>query len=71
MNTAQASLLGALTGLLLGVAVCLIQAIPMLDSLLRIGVLTFAGAWMGLLLAWLNQLLPENKDESKHKDSGL
>jgi len=71
VSTAQASLYGALTGLLFGIAICLIQAIPFLDSLMRIAVLSFVGAWMGLLLAWLNQLLPTHTDDEEQKDTRL
>jgi len=71
MKPAQAATSGALTGLLLGIAICLIQAIPVVDALLRIAILAFAGAWMGLLLAWLNQLLPKHSDHnSEQQDSG-
>jgi len=69
MNPTQAALSGAMTGLLFGLFICLVRDIPVADSLFRIGVLTAAGAWMGVLLAWLNALLPEQRpDESIHHD---
>lgn len=72
MKPAQAATSGALTGLMLGIAVCLIQAIPIIDALFRIAILTFVASWMGVLLAWLNQLLPDKTDShDKHPDSGL
>ncbi|TLS66701.1 hypothetical protein FE236_01445 [Mariprofundus erugo] len=72
MQLPHAALAGSLTGLLFGLAVCLIQNIPVVDSLYRIMILTFAGAWMGMLLAWLNQLLPTRCDDhSEHQDSGV
>jgi len=72
MKPAHAATSGALTGLMLGIAICLIQAIPIPDALLRISILTFVGAWMGLLMAWLNQLLPNKSNhDNGHRDSGL
>jgi len=71
MKPAHAAISGALTGLLLGIAICLIQAIPVADALLRIAILSFAGAWMGLLLAWLNLLLPNKSEQhNEQQDSG-
>ncbi|MDQ6993367.1 MAG: hypothetical protein Q9M31_07810 [Mariprofundus sp.] len=61
MKPVQAGLSGSLIGLLFGLAICLIQNIPIADAMLRMLILTFAGAWMGILLAWLNLLLPTNK----------
>jgi len=76
MNPGHAATSGALTGLLFGCAICLIQNIPVVDSLFRIFVLTFAGAWMGILLSWLNQIIPAKMDQDSprqknHSDSGL
>ncbi|OIO67515.1 MAG: hypothetical protein AUJ57_11075 [Zetaproteobacteria bacterium CG1_02_53_45] len=77
MNPGHAATSGALTGLLFGCAICLIQNIPVVDSLFRVFVLTFACAWMGVLLAWLNQIIPGKMDQdsakqkSQHSDSGL
>jgi len=72
MKPLQAGLAGMLTGLLFGCAVCLIQNIPLSSAMFRIFILTLAGSWMGVLLGWLNQLLP-NKIEhhSEHTDAGL
>jgi len=61
MKLTQASISGAATGFLLGCSICLIQDIAILDSLFRVFVLTVAGAWMGVLLGWLDQLLPAVK----------
>ncbi len=59
MHTTHASVCGAITGLLLGCAICLIQNIAVSDALFRIFVLTLSGAWIGMLLAWLDQLIPD------------
>jgi uncharacterized membrane protein YjfL (UPF0719 family) len=72
MKPAHAALAGMLTGLLFGCAISLIQNIAVSDALFRIFILTSAGAWMGVLLAWLNQLLPSKVNrQSEHTDSGL
>lgn len=71
MKPVHAALTGSLTGMLFGLAICLIQNIPISDALFRILILTFAGAWMGVLLAWLNLLLPTRHDRnSGAQDSG-
>lgn len=71
MSTLQAGIAGALSGLLFGCAVCLVQAIPIPDALLRIFVLAAAGGWMGVLLVWLNHLLPSETDvQSEQQDGG-
>lgn len=70
MKPLHASLCGALTGLLFTCAICLIQNIPLAESLFRIFIVTAAGAWMGILLAWLNQLLPDkSRLDKEHLDS--
>ncbi len=78
MKPTHAATSGALAGLLLGSAICLIQNISVEDSLFRVSILAFSGAWMGILLAWLNQILPSQsnhqndpKNNGHHSDSGL
>lgn len=72
MKPLYAALAGMITGLLFGCAISLIQNIPMNDALFRIFILTSAGAWMGVMLAWLNQLLPGKGDkQTEHTDTGL
>ncbi len=70
MKPLQAGLSGMLTGFLFGCAICLVQSIALPDALFRIFVLTSAGAWMGVLLAWLNQILPSNVEHQReHRDN--
>ncbi len=70
MKPTYAGVSGALIGLLFGAAICLIQNIAVSDALFRIFILTSAGAWMGVMLAWLNQLLPSKSDHhSEHTDA--
>jgi len=70
MKPTHAGAAGALIGLLFSCAICLIQNISIDDALFRIFILTSAGAWMGVMLAWLNQLLPSKSDhQSEHTDA--
>jgi len=66
MKPIHAGVSGALIGLLFGSAICLIQNINIEEALFRIFILTSAGGWMGVMLAWLNQLLPSKSDHSHH-----
>ncbi len=71
MKIGQAGLLGALAGFLLGSAICLIQGIPPLPAVIRIAILTAAAGWIGLMLAWLNQLLPSyHANDDEQQESG-
>ncbi len=70
MKPVHACVSGALTGLLFGSAVCLIQNIAISDALFRIFILSSAGAWMGAMLAWLNQLLPSKSDHPANQPPG-
>lgn len=63
MHTKHAAIAGASIGLLAGSAICLIIGTSLTDALFRISVLAIGGAWMGVLLAWLNMLLmPKEED---------
>jgi len=71
MKPVHAALAGSLTGMLLALAVCLIRNIPLVDALFRVMILAFACAWMGVLLAWLNLMLPTRDEKNpKQQDSG-
>jgi len=62
MRTSYAAASGAFAGVLIGIAICLMQEISLSDSVFRCFVLGASGAWMGMLLAWLDQMLtPQNK----------
>jgi len=70
MKPLHACFAGLLTGFLFGCAICLIQNISITDALFRIFILASAGAWMGVLLAWLNQLLPSKvSQQTEHSDT--
>ena len=67
MTLSQATIMGAITGGCLGFAVCMINGITPMDTLFRVFVLGIGGAWVGFLLAWLNQILPSAKKQREHK----
>jgi len=65
MRTSYAAASGAFAGVLIGIAICLMQEISLSDSVFRCFVLGASGAWMGMLLAWLDQMLtPQNKSNT-------
>lgn len=65
MTARLASTYGGVTGFLLGVAVVLIYDMPLLDAGYRVLALSACGAWMGAILVWLDQLLPQNSDDEE------
>lgn len=62
MKTSQAASLGAAAGFLTGFAICLLLNIGLTEALMRMLVLTLAGGWIGVLLSWLNQMLPQSPE---------
>lgn len=69
MTARLASTYGGVTGLLIGMAIVLTYDLPLTDSFYRLLALTACGAWMGGILAWLDQLLPEqNEQESSETE---
>ncbi|MBL4759990.1 MAG: hypothetical protein JKY80_03940 [Mariprofundaceae bacterium] len=65
IRTSCAAASGAFAGVLIGMSICLIQEISLQDSVFRCFVLGASGAWMGMLFAWLDQMLtPRNKDNT-------
>jgi len=66
-----ATLYGACLGLLAGIVISLLFNLDIADSIYRTSILTVCGAWMGLLLAWLNSLLPVHAEQgSAHEGAG-
>jgi len=59
-----ATLYGACLGLLAGIVITLLFNLDMTDSIYRTSILSVSGAWMGLLLAWLNSLLQPGPKEA-------
>ena len=68
IRTAQAAALGGACGALIGFAICMVVGIGFLDTLIRMAVLGGAGAWIGMLLCWLNQLLPKPPEIEEESD---
>ncbi len=67
MRTSYAAASGAFAGVLIGISICLIQEISLPDTVFRCFVLGASGAWMGMLFAWLDQMLtPKAKNHTKN-----
>ncbi len=67
MPSGYAAICGACTGLLAGFAISMLLNLGVSDAVYRIIVLTISGAWMGILLAWLDHLLtPSQTRADKH-----
>jgi len=61
MSTSHAATCGGVAGLLLGVIIALINDMQLADAAYRLLILAMCGAWMGSILATLNDLLmPDN-----------
>jgi len=65
IRTSYAAASGAFAGVLIGISICLIQEITLYDAVFRCFILSASGAWMGMLFAWLDQMLtPKDKNNS-------
>jgi len=64
MRTSHAAASGAFAGILIAIAICLMQEISLADSMFRALVLGASGAWMGMLLAWLDQMLTPKRNDN-------
>ncbi len=67
MNARQASVCGGCIGLLTAFAIAMLFKLDFTDAAYRAAVLTCGGAWMGALLAWLDELLPETDGEEQER----
>ena len=66
MKVSYAASCGAFMGILIAIAICVFREISFQDTCVRMLVLGGGGAWMGMLLAWLNHLLtPEQKPQGR------
>ena len=80
MNTSQVAAFGGACGALIGFSICMVVGIDFYETIIRVAVLGGAGAWIGMMLSWLNQLLPtmpqpeqeegEGNDDSKKSKKG-
>ncbi len=69
MNTRQAAVCGGSIGFLIAFAIAMLMRLDIVDAAWRAAILTCGGAWMGALLAWLNDLLPDphRRDEQERR----
>jgi len=71
MQVKHAAIAGSSIGLLAGIAICTVIGASFTDSLFRVAVLAVAGAWMGVLLVWLNDILmPRDSEHLSHGQRG-
>lgn len=59
MKIRYISAYGGIAGLLLGTVITLVYDMPFGDAAVRLLTLSVCGAWMGAIIAWLDQILPE------------
>ncbi|MDX8396543.1 MAG: hypothetical protein R8K22_09030 [Mariprofundaceae bacterium] len=71
MKVSQASIAGGMIGVLAAIVICTVRDVGLSDTVYRTLILGGAGAWMGMLLAWLNRLLiPKSPVEMPQNDPG-
>jgi len=64
MLSRHAAACGISIGLLTGIAIAMCLDLKFTDAAYRIIVLAVGGAWMGILLAYLNDLLPSSQNRN-------
>lgn len=64
MLSRHAAACGISIGLLTGIAITMCLNLTLVDAAYRIIVLAIGGAWMGILLAYLNDLLPSSQNQN-------
>jgi len=64
MSSRHAATCGIYIGLLSGIAIAMFLDLGIADALYRIIVLSVGGAWMGILLACLNDLLHPSQNRN-------
>jgi len=68
MNASHVAAFGGACGALIGFSICMVIGISFYETMIRVAVLGVAGAWIGMMLAWLNQLLPTMPQAEKVED---
>ncbi|RMH51153.1 MAG: hypothetical protein D6682_05215 [Zetaproteobacteria bacterium] len=58
LSTSHVAAFGGACGALIGFAICMVVGIGFYETVVRMAVLGIAGAWIGMMLKWLNDLLP-------------
>jgi len=67
----HAAVAGVSIGFLTGFTICMVIGVSLADGLFRVSILAVSGAWMGVLLVWLNDLLtPGKQNKTLHGHSG-
>jgi len=69
MNTSHVAAFGGACGALIGFSICMVVGIDFYETMIRVGVLGIAGAWIGMMLSWLNDLLPTMPQEEEEQDA--
>jgi len=67
MQSRHAAACGISIGLLTGIAIAIFLNLGLVDAAYRITVLAVGGAWMGILLACLNDLLPSPQNQNSER----
>ena len=70
MQVKHAAIAGTSVGILSGIAICTIIDASLSDAIFRISILAIGGAWMGMMLVWLDDLLTPNdqgRDSHGHR----
>lgn len=71
MQLKHAAIAGTSIGILSGIAICTMIEASLSDALFRISILAMGGAWMGMMLAWLDDLLtPDDHPDASHGHRG-
>ena len=68
MQVKHAAITGSSIGVLSGFAICTMIDASLSDTLFRVSILAIGGAWMGMMMAWLDDLLTPN-DDGSHRHS--
>jgi hypothetical protein len=72
MQVKHAAIAGSSIGILSGIAICTIIDASLSDALFRISILAIGGAWMGMMLVWLDELLtPGDQSRGGHRSRRL
>jgi len=68
MNASHVAAFGGACGSLIAFSICMVIGIDFYQTMIRVAVLGAAGAWIGMMLSWLNQLLPTMPKSNPKQD---
>jgi len=69
MNASHVAAFGGACGSLIAFSICMVIGVDFYQTIIRVAVLAAAGAWIGMMLAWLNQLLPTMPQEEREQET--